>query len=452
MFHWICPECGREIPPTVRECRSCDPAAAVPDLPPAREVAEAAPVVAEHERFETAVAVAELPPPPPAEVLPAPLAEAVGPALDIRPEVPRFRIPSLPAIAQLPPPERPALLLEAPALVPKPEVTHSTHLERLPSPAALRSRENPARDWQTILEPARTKVSTAIPSVSASLASRQPGFARLVAEPAPPPRSAKSKAVSLEEPKAIEIPPSFGVQTLKAEDARLGSGPAPAISDFQDYTASAFRQMRPVSPEQKVLRPDLGRRTTLPGPALPHSLQSLSGAGISKIRQERVAPSPATTARWGGRLALTALISAGVTGLIYVLPHLLSGGSYPPAPQHAQAATTPAAQTTSVAATYPLAKSVEVTGFRFIDSGKRQEVHYLIVNHSSAALGDVTLFVTLWASGTKPGQPPLLRYSLKTPGIGPYEAKEMTTAVDKMPRSASLPEWQDLRVQVEVGQ
>src|SRR5437899_711074 len=28
MFHWICPECGREIAPTVRECPACDPNAA----------------------------------------------------------------------------------------------------------------------------------------------------------------------------------------------------------------------------------------------------------------------------------------------------------------------------------------------------------------------------------------------------------------------------------------
>src|ERR1700733_3779640 len=25
MFHWICPECGREIPPAVKECAVCDP-------------------------------------------------------------------------------------------------------------------------------------------------------------------------------------------------------------------------------------------------------------------------------------------------------------------------------------------------------------------------------------------------------------------------------------------
>src|SRR5580698_6335223 len=29
MFHWICPECGREIPPSVRECKACDPSAVV---------------------------------------------------------------------------------------------------------------------------------------------------------------------------------------------------------------------------------------------------------------------------------------------------------------------------------------------------------------------------------------------------------------------------------------
>ena len=28
MFHWICPECGREIPPRLKECPSCDPQAA----------------------------------------------------------------------------------------------------------------------------------------------------------------------------------------------------------------------------------------------------------------------------------------------------------------------------------------------------------------------------------------------------------------------------------------
>src|SRR5579862_1815066 len=38
MFHWICPECGREIAPTVRECPVCDPVAATVETALAGEV------------------------------------------------------------------------------------------------------------------------------------------------------------------------------------------------------------------------------------------------------------------------------------------------------------------------------------------------------------------------------------------------------------------------------
>src|SRR6266478_143770 len=38
MFHWICPECGREIAPTMRECPVCDPVAATVENALAGEV------------------------------------------------------------------------------------------------------------------------------------------------------------------------------------------------------------------------------------------------------------------------------------------------------------------------------------------------------------------------------------------------------------------------------
>ena len=43
MFHWICPECGREIPPAVKECAACDPSSV-----------EASVVVAEPSKVEVA--------------------------------------------------------------------------------------------------------------------------------------------------------------------------------------------------------------------------------------------------------------------------------------------------------------------------------------------------------------------------------------------------------------
>ncbi|HEY2845933.1 MAG TPA: hypothetical protein VGJ09_19890, partial [Bryobacteraceae bacterium] len=32
MFHWICPECGQEIAPGVKECPVCDPQASAAAL------------------------------------------------------------------------------------------------------------------------------------------------------------------------------------------------------------------------------------------------------------------------------------------------------------------------------------------------------------------------------------------------------------------------------------
>src|ERR1700680_3493936 len=59
MFHWICPECGSEIPPTVQECAACDPHAApqVQSNPPAPGPVEAVPAKA----AVTAVALLEAP-------------------------------------------------------------------------------------------------------------------------------------------------------------------------------------------------------------------------------------------------------------------------------------------------------------------------------------------------------------------------------------------------------
>src|ERR1700722_11934658 len=68
MFHWICPECGREIPPSERECQVCDPKAAVSIVePPAPEVIEAAPV-APPVVAETVPVIPETKPEPPASI------------------------------------------------------------------------------------------------------------------------------------------------------------------------------------------------------------------------------------------------------------------------------------------------------------------------------------------------------------------------------------------------
>src|SRR6476646_4665100 len=58
MFHWICPECGQEIAPGVKECPACEPQASASSLP-----ADGPPITAP---LESEVA-SEAPPVAPAE-------------------------------------------------------------------------------------------------------------------------------------------------------------------------------------------------------------------------------------------------------------------------------------------------------------------------------------------------------------------------------------------------
>ncbi len=104
-------------------------------------------------------------------------------------------------------------------------------------------------------------------------------------------------------------------------------------------------------------------------------------------------------------------------------------------------------------ASHPLAQSIEVTGFRIVvDFNKKSEIHYLVVNHSAAPISDLTVYVTLRSASAKPGQPPLSRFSFRSPDLGPFESKEMSSPIEKVTRSVTVPDWSDLRAELQVTQ
>src|SRR5580658_9088213 len=78
MFHWICPECGREIPPSVRECQVCDPHAAALSVVEPVETTPAAEAVSAPTLLETAPVSIAKSPQPAAEpvIVPPPVVEA----------------------------------------------------------------------------------------------------------------------------------------------------------------------------------------------------------------------------------------------------------------------------------------------------------------------------------------------------------------------------------------
>jgi hypothetical protein len=265
--------------------------------------------------------------------------------------------------------------------------------------------------------------------------------------------------VALATPTPIPLPiPVPGVSGKpEAESAFARPAPALALAALQDYTPAALRRIRPANPPVKVAQIDPGPRTTTPGPSLPPQLLSLRNAGIATVANQRQRAPKKPTPGWLVTTVVTVvLLGIGVTGVFTLMPHVASGDATPAAPTAPIKAAAPkegGASTIPPAAPFSLAKAVEVTGFRFsTDPSKKPEVHYVVVNHSNSGLEDVMVYVTLRASGAKPGQPPLSKFSFHTPNLGPFESKEMTSPIEKLPRPGSVPEWQDLRADVSLGQ
>lgn len=230
---------------------------------------------------------------------------------------------------------------------------------------------------------------------------------------------------------------------------RPPSGSWLQLAPLQNYSSPASRSIQPAAPRAQILTPDSGPRMTLPGPALPPALARLQEANPVTVLGEQARPRRRGMPGWLVSLLLMIGIPvAGAALLLYFQPiSHPSADAKPPAtqPDGRSSATTPPSA--------PLAQLVEVTGFRIvIDFNKKSEIHYLVVNHSPADLSDMTVFVTLRMANAKPGQPPLSRFSFRAPSLGPFESKEMISPIERLARSLSLPEWQDLRAEVQVAQ
>jgi hypothetical protein len=154
-------------------------------------------------------------------------------------------------------------------------------------------------------------------------------------------------------------------------------------------------------------------------------------------------------------LILGTLLGAGFTSVISVVRPTAEAKPPVVASTNTPAATAPVTPTPEVASVSaaPLVKAIEVTGFRIqMDPSKKSEIQYLVVNHTAARFSSVTVYVTLYTADAKAGQPPLCRFQFTAPNLAPFQAKDMTSAIERVTRPVSLPDWQDLRATVEIGE
>jgi hypothetical protein len=470
MFHWICPECGQEIAPGVKECPVCEPQITTTPASTVTEPAVKQPVV-------------ELP-------------EAQGvlqPEIILRPEVvlqpQAYTPPKTPAVLnEIAAEARPVVMPDVPVgtapvelpdrLVERPPQTETfadrladladlLHAERVPYTAPRVFQESAAPGPRIAADAEKTPI---ILDVTFS------GDVKFHAEVTPngmPVRqllAAPPSLLLLTEPQAPSIARDFPIQAFNPRPAAytvrtqkpLGTeaaaaspvqlpdppnrGVAPALAPFQDYYKAADRQMRPAEFVTPTAEAKALPRITLPGPALPRELMSLQAAGLVPIR---VGGRRASLSGGGGLMKYVVvgiLLTAGVA-TYSMIPG--SSTSAPPRPTP-EPAPEPPVSVQSTHSTNSLARFVEVTGVRFMEVNKKPQIHYLVVNHSNAPLNSMTVYVTLRASDAKPGQPPIAKLTFRSPALAAFEAKEMFSSIEHAVGPLDLPDWQDLRADVEV--
>ena len=93
----------------------------------------------------------------------------------------------------------------------------------------------------------------------------------------------------------------------------------------------------------------------------------------------------------------------------------------------------------------PVAKYIEVTGFRINEKGPgKLQIRFAVVNHSDADIGNLQMTVNLRTTAAKPEDPPLATFTTRVEGLGPAELKEAHAEVSTKLRAYELPDWQFL--------
>jgi hypothetical protein len=452
MFHWICPECGREIAPTVRECPACDPKAVVAE--PALVGVVEAPARALNVEAPARTQNVEAPP----RALPVamrPRAVSGAPA--------RFRSPEvMPVEASAPvaPDEPDGLpqLMPSPFagnsslggfamvigllddITPDPPMAAKVAVSLRAAPAALK-----ASSAELTPAPEAPHQALPLPRSPGTTPERQPSLVETRAELRM--ADARPPAASAHHARVTALAPSRA--SLAAPRGTPHAGPAPALAPLAVYSPLAGRPLRPAAPRSARLKPDSTRRVTLPGPMLTPSLVSFKDRELGPIFKESRSKDftiPAGFIRW---MIVAVMVLLAVRAVSSFLPQKPADASTAAA---STASTAPVSAPLPAVST-PLSKAIEVTGIRIVaDPARKSEIQYLVVNHTPARFSGVTVYVTVRAADAKPGQPPLCRFSFAAPSLGPFQSKEMISSVERMNRPEALPEWQDLRADIEIGQ
>jgi len=100
--------------------------------------------------------------------------------------------------------------------------------------------------------------------------------------------------------------------------------------------------------------------------------------------------------------------------------------------------------------TNPLQKYIDVVGIRLVQEKKKPEARFIVVNHGSNEIDDISATVTLWASTSRSEEDSVGTFQFKIPAIGPQEAKELSAPFNTKLKFYELPDWQNTTPEVQI--
>ena len=126
-------------------------------------------------------------------------------------------------------------------------------------------------------------------------------------------------------------------------------------------------------------------------------------------------------------------------------------GCSKPAPEAAKQATVEITGPATTISKHPLAKYIELAGFRLTEAKPGQlDVKFIAVNHSEAELPELGLNVRMRTTAAKPDDPPVAEFQAKVPALGPLEIRDVDAKVATKLRIYELPDWQFLRAEFDI--
>ncbi|HEY6392035.1 MAG TPA: hypothetical protein VIX89_12200 [Bryobacteraceae bacterium] len=188
--------------------------------------------------------------------------------------------------------------------------------------------------------------------------------------------------------------------------------------------------------------------SALAGPCLPAELRTfIEKKSAKSARPRKRVAMPA----WIISLLVATSLFLGAGSLLQYFSENRDSKAGPAAGQHPLQASA-GTSTGSAIDPHPFARFVEVTGLRVIaDLNRKSQMQYLVVNHSSTRLSDVALKIAVRSTADSSGAAPLFTLSVVVPSLAPYQSKEIRTELDAGLRPTSLPDWDNLRADVQVS-